>query len=272
VRILAFDTATASTSVALLDTDRGLELEARDDPPPGERPRHATRLMPLIVELLERAGGGWEALDRIAVGVGPGTFTGLRIGVATARALAQARELELVGISTLQSLALNARSAAARSVAGRPAAGGHGLASVDVVLAVIDARRGEVFAAGWRLAPEDEASGAMLGEQLLEPSPLRPAELGELVPDIARHTLAIGSGAVEFRSQLERSGAVVPADDSVLHRVTSLNHCLLAAAPCVADGAGEIVPEYLRLPDAELTRRRQALRTGPRAAPPESRE
>jgi tRNA threonylcarbamoyladenosine biosynthesis protein TsaB len=268
MRILAFDTATTSTSVALLDTETGLELEARDDPPLGKRPRHTTRLMPLIVELLERAGGGWEALDRIAVGVGPGTFTGLRIGVATARALAQAGDIELVGISTLQSLALNARSAA-----GRSAAGAHGdVPSVDAVLAVIDARRGEVFAAGWRLAPEDPASGAMLGEQLLEPSPLGPAELGELVPRIGRPTLAIGPGAIEFRLQLERSGAVVPADDSMLHSISSLNHCLLAAAPHVADGAGEILPEYLRLPDAELTRRRQALRTGPRPAPPESRE
>ena len=73
----------------------------------------------------------------------------------------------------------------------------------------------------------------------------------------ALRTLAIGDGAVEFRAQLERSGAIVPADESVLHSVTSLNHCLLAAASCVADGTGEILPEYLRLPDAELARRRQ---------------
>src|SRR5207249_9501717 len=55
----------------------------------GERPRHTTRLMPLVADVLGRAGGGWSSLDRIAVGIGPGTFTGLRIGVATARALAQ---------------------------------------------------------------------------------------------------------------------------------------------------------------------------------------
>lgn len=268
MRILALDTATASTSVAVLDTEARLELEARDDPPLGERPRHTTRLMPLIAELLERAGGGWEAVDRIAVGIGPGTFTGLRIGVATARALAQARDIELVGISTLESLALNARPADRSSVTGAR----DELPSVDAVLAVIDARRGEAFAAGWRLAPGEPGSDAMLGEQLLEPSPLSPDELGELVSRIARPTLAIGSGAIEFRLQLERSGAVVPTGDSMLHRVSSLNHCLLAAARHGADGAGEILPEYLRLPDAELTRRRQALRAGPRAAPPESRE
>jgi len=102
MRILAFDTATRATSVALD------EFELRDDPPAGERPRHTTRLMPLIVEVLERTQTEWSAIDRIAVGVGPGTFTGLRIGVATARSLSRARRIPLVGVSTLESLALNA--------------------------------------------------------------------------------------------------------------------------------------------------------------------
>ena len=102
MRILAFDTATRATSVALD------EFELRDDPPAGERPRHTTRLMPLIVEVLERTQTEWSAIDRIAVGVGPGTFTGLRIGVATARSLSRARGIPLVGVSTLESLALNA--------------------------------------------------------------------------------------------------------------------------------------------------------------------
>ena len=106
MKILAFDTATAATTVALADGND--VLEHRDDPPGGTRPRHTSRLMPLIVEVLDEAGVGWGQLDRIAVGVGPGTFTGLRIGVSTARALAEATDVELVGISTLESLALNA--------------------------------------------------------------------------------------------------------------------------------------------------------------------
>ena len=73
-------------------------LELRDDPPAGERPRHATRLLGLITEVMAEAGVGWESIDRIAVGVGPGTVTGLRIGIATAKANAEknlrnAREL-----------------------------------------------------------------------------------------------------------------------------------------------------------------------------------
>jgi tRNA threonylcarbamoyladenosine biosynthesis protein TsaB len=76
--VLGFDTATAATVVGLRMAD-GETLQARDDPAQGERPGHATRLLAMTDELLARAGVGWRALDRIAVGLGPGTFTGLRI-------------------------------------------------------------------------------------------------------------------------------------------------------------------------------------------------
>ena len=107
--------------------------------------------MSLIADVLERGGSGWDGLDRIAVGVGPGTFTGLRIGVSTARALARARGIELIGVSTLESLALAAAEAAP-----------------EAVVAVLDARRGEVFAAAW------ETSGQELGQRLLDPVALAP--------------------------------------------------------------------------------------------------
>ena len=108
MKVLGFDTATRATTVALVDTDRDEVVERRDDPPPGARPRHTTRLMALVVEVLGDGGAEWPEIDRIAVGVGPGTFTGLRIGVATAHALARAREIDLVGVSTLHSLARGA--------------------------------------------------------------------------------------------------------------------------------------------------------------------
>src|SRR5436309_1668265 len=129
--ILGFDTATRATAVALANHG-GDTFEARDDPPRGERPRHAARLLPLCAEVLDRAGISYHDLERLAVGVGPGTFTGLRIGVATARALAQASGIALVGVSTLHSLALNALPAFADR-------------GVEAVAAVLDARRGEAF-------------------------------------------------------------------------------------------------------------------------------
>jgi tRNA threonylcarbamoyladenosine biosynthesis protein TsaB len=127
--VLGFDTATPSTTVGLR-LDDATTLQARDDPGTGERPGHATRLLGMAAELLTRADVAWSALDRIAVGLGPGTFTGLRVGIATARGLAQSLSVELVGVSSLRALAEGAAAEGAR----------RGL------LAVIDARRGEAFA------------------------------------------------------------------------------------------------------------------------------
>jgi tRNA threonylcarbamoyladenosine biosynthesis protein TsaB len=233
---LALDTATPATAVALSGVGNAV-FTARHDPAPGERPGHATRLLPLVARVLERAGIGWAAVDRIAVGIGPGTFTGLRIGIATARALAQARDIPLVAISTLQSLAL-ARPGPDAAPAG-----------LDAVLAVLDARRGEVFAASWRM---DEASE--FETALLRPRALAPEALADLVAPLGPSTLAIGDGAIAFREVLERSGSFIPEDDSPLHRVTAMNHCRLAAR---LEGSvpHEVRPDYLRAPDAEIAHR-----------------
>jgi tRNA threonylcarbamoyladenosine biosynthesis protein TsaB len=231
MRILAFDTATAATAVALCDSSAGVTVEARDDPEPPERPGHTTRLMPLIKDVLDRADGGWSSLDRIAVGVGPGTFTGLRIGVATARGLGQALGIPLVGVSTLEAVALNASDDDSHAV-----------------LAVLDARRGEVFAAAWRIA------GGALGERLLEPQAISPEGLADLLTELPQPLLALGPGAVEFRYQLARASAVIPAETSELHRVTAISHCRLASG-AEATSPAEVSPQYLRLPDAEIVRR-----------------
>jgi tRNA threonylcarbamoyladenosine biosynthesis protein TsaB len=232
--ILGFDTATRATAVALTDR-RGAVLEARDDPPRGSRPRHAARLLPLCAELLDRAGLGFAQLDRVAVGVGPGTFTGLRIGVATARALARGGGIGLVGVSTLQSLARRALDA--------------GPPGVGAVAAVLDARRGEAFAAVW---PTERAEPA--GGPLIAPAAFAPQALGEALAGLELAVLAVGEGAIEFRSILERSGASVPDDEAELHRVSAVAHCRIARQLPPAD-PDQVSPQYLRLPDAELARR-----------------
>ncbi|HXD66832.1 MAG TPA: tRNA (adenosine(37)-N6)-threonylcarbamoyltransferase complex dimerization subunit type 1 TsaB [Solirubrobacteraceae bacterium] len=236
MKVLGIDTATRATAVALLDSDRDAAVERRDDPPPGARPRHTTRLMALVVEVLQAADADWAGVDRIAVGVGPGTFTGLRIGIATAQALARARAIDLVGVSTLHSLARGARAAPA--------------APEDAVMAVIDARRGEVFAAGWA-AQDVTRPGAV---PVLGPRALAPDALAEAMGSDGRSWLAIGDGAVEFRAALEHVGARIPEPDSELNRVSAIEHCRLASGlrPGPPDG---IQPEYLRLPDAEINLR-----------------
>jgi tRNA threonylcarbamoyladenosine biosynthesis protein TsaB len=236
VRLLAFDTATPATTVALLLDDGELRTR-RHEPSAGERPGHVTELLPLTLALLAEAGIGFDQLDRLAVGVGPGTFTGLRIGVATARALAQAHELPLVGVSTLRALA-----------AGATALG----AAAPATLAVLDARRGEAFAAAWGAG----AAADVAAEPLLAPAALTPAALAEAAAALPAGIVAVGDGAIRFRGELEAAGAVVPADDSALHRVDAAVHARLAAGmePNAPDA---VLPAYLRLPDAELALRRR---------------
>lgn len=238
--LLAFDTATRATAVAWQSTASERALEARDDPPAGQRPRHTACLLPLIADLLERSGASFDQVERIAVGIGPGTFTGLRIGIATARALGQALGVPLVGVSTLESLAAHVEHAYPR-VQG----------SQDTVLSVLDARRGEVFAAAWSLTQGGRAP--LFGVRALTPTELAGllARTERLAPN---RTLAVGDGALAFRDILESSGVVIPDDDSECHRVTASAHCRLAWS-LPARHPNDVHPYYVRLPDAELGRR-----------------
>lgn len=119
--VLAFDTATTDTVVGL--SGAGETVELRHEPAPGERPGHAEQLLPLCRAALVQAGIDWPQVDRLGVGVGPGTFTGLRIGVATGRALAQSAGAEVAAVSTLRALQAN----------------------LDGSFPIVDARRGEAF-------------------------------------------------------------------------------------------------------------------------------
>ena len=102
MRILAIDTALEACAAAVLDTERG-QIVARESKAMARG--HAEALMPLIQRVIDQAGGSFDAIDRIAVTVGPGSFTGLRVGIAAARGLALATGKPAVGITTLSAFA-----------------------------------------------------------------------------------------------------------------------------------------------------------------------
>jgi tRNA threonylcarbamoyladenosine biosynthesis protein TsaB len=217
MNVLGFDTATPTTAVALL-SDAGELHEASDQVPHDSRGQHAQRLLVLAADLLERAALGWRDVDLIAVGLGPGGYTGLRIGLATARGLALAHGSALAGVGTLRALA-------------EPVSGA-------TALALLDARRGELFVAAY-----------MDDVEVLAPRVIAPTELAGLLPAATEPALlALGDGAIAQRQSLEHAGVAVPADDSPLHAVHGGSICRLAAA---GHGTGELVPLYLRRPDAE---------------------
>jgi tRNA threonylcarbamoyladenosine biosynthesis protein TsaB len=230
VIVLGIDTSTSATAVALR-LDDGVTHERRDDPAAGGHPGHATRLLAMIEEL----GVGYDRIERIAVGRGPGTFTGLRVGAATAAGLSRSLGVEQIGVSSLRALALEA------ATDDRP------------VLATIDARRGEVFAAIY--AHKD-------GSEPLAPArAIPPSAIGEMIAAGSRAPLAVGDGAVRYRVQLTDAGAEVPPDDSPLHLLRAAAICRLALGDEPA--GGPVLPDYLRRPDAELALERAANEVAP---------
>jgi tRNA threonylcarbamoyladenosine biosynthesis protein TsaB len=216
VNVLALDAATPATAVALARADGWLR-EVREEPAPGGRPQHAQRLLGLAAELLAAGGLRWADLELVAVGVGPGSYTGLRIALATARGIARAHGARLVGVSSLRALAEPVRERAAA--------------------AVIDARRGEAFIAVYRA-----------GEELLAPRVCAPAELAALARAGGADCLAVGDGALRFREDLERGGVAVAPAESGLHELGAGAICRLA----VGGATTAALPDYLRAADAEL--------------------
>lgn len=224
--VLGIDTATADTAVAL---SRGDEVvaELRVGPRDGDRPQHAAALLKLVGEAVSRAGG-WEEVGLIAIGIGPGTFTGLRVGIATARALAQARKLELARVCSLAALA--------RGVEDHPE---------RPRLVLIDARRGELFAGLY-------GAGS---EELWEPFVAPPEAIIERARELPERPVAVGDGSVRFLDRLEADGVEVLPADHPAHRISARHICALAGS--AARGRPEEArPIYLRRPDAELWRER----------------
>lgn len=231
--LIGFDTSMAVTAACVISPSG----EPLSTPPPGpERllgpPEHSAELLPALAGLLHRGGLGWEDVTAIAVGVGPGTFTGLRIGVATARALAQALGVRLHPVSSLEALAAGI-AAATGAPAGTP------------LLPLIDAKRSQVFASLHR-------AGQDLGREW-GPLALSPEELEDRIATVAGTPLAAGDWALESLARLEAAGAVVPAPDSGAHAIDALHVCRLARN---TEGVApeRVHPVYVRQPDAEIAR------------------
>lgn len=223
MRVLALETSTLAGGAAIVDGDRVLGQYTLD-----VRVTHSERLLVAIDRLLADVRWQPSDLDGLAVAVGPGSFTGLRIGVSTAKGLAFALGLPVAPVSTLDALA------ACFPYASLP------------VVPVLDARKGEVYASCYRWA-----EGGMRREWAYLALP--PAELAERITE---PVILCGDGVAAVRSPLARRAPLAHRLPSPLG-VAELGHAILAAGGGVS--AAELGPTYLRPPEAELKRRHAGL-------------
>lgn len=178
--ILAIESATDTLSVAVLEDERLIEHHASQ-----ARMQHAATLLPAIDSTLKACGLRLADIDALAISTGPGSFTSLRIGLATLKGLAFRRDVEAVGVSTLEAMALGVLERASRPVAGGEGAG-EGADDVEVAV-LLDARRGEWYAGSYRAGSGPQA--------LLEP---RVPE-GLYSPDRFAAALAESCASAELR-------------------------------------------------------------------------
>lgn len=230
--ILGMDTATPHVGVAIGDSADGGRVLA-EVLIAGDR-RHAEQLAPAIKRVCDESGVRLDQLTAIAVGIGPGLFTGLRVGVTTAKVMAQALRIPVVAVSSLDLIAA-------------PLLDGHGGHAHTLVVPVIDARRREVFSARYRVVP-----GGMQRE-----GEYTVGSVEELIADLEaenEHVLLAGDGVSRYREQfagLDRSDMAGPEFEAPS----------VAALVQLATGRVEreefvqpwdVHPMYLRESDAEL--------------------
>jgi tRNA threonylcarbamoyladenosine biosynthesis protein TsaB len=223
MKILALDTATRSCSVAL--TDEGslaAELTTRKDQ------THSKHLMELIHSVLEIAGFGVSQVDGLAVTIGPGSFTGLRIGISTIKGLAHALGKPVVGISSLKALAWQCAD------------------QNHLICPFLDARKGEVYWATYRFD----------GTRLVQKTAARATAPEAAIAHINEPCVFVGNGAQLYRKKITtRLGYLahfVPKDQDWLRAASIAALSMERFNAGDTDEVAGLIPYYIRKSDAEL--------------------
>jgi tRNA threonylcarbamoyladenosine biosynthesis protein TsaB len=234
--LLAIDTSTRRVGVAL-GTQAGVvgavELGGATA---DATPRHAEELAPAIEYLVATTGASLQQLSAIAVAIGPGMFTGLRVGVTTAKVMAQALRIPVVPVPSLDLVAYPLRHANAR-----------------VIVPALDARRNELYYARYRAVP-----GGIQREGEYELA--SPADLLGEIEAAGESVVVAGDGALRFRDQFEPHELCEVAGPSFA--APSLSALIeLASVRFEREdftAPADVVPMYLRRSDAEITHDRRS--------------
>ena len=224
MRILAFETSAKAASVALTDSGKLLGESYQNT-----GMTHSQTLMVMAQDLLKQCGLTVSELDAVAVAEGPGSFTGVRIGVAAAKGLAWGAEKPCFGVSTLEAMALSLG------------------VYQGYVCACMDARRSQVYNALFYVN-----QGAM--ERVSPDRAISLAELGEELKTLEGPVFLVGDGAILIHRTLSPAlpGLILPPEHRMHQRAVGV--ALLAEEKCAAGEAGDagaLRPNYLRLSQAE---------------------
>jgi tRNA threonylcarbamoyladenosine biosynthesis protein TsaB len=222
VLILGIESATARVGCAMAN-HQGVIAAAH-----ATRGRqHAEALVPQIDFIRRQAGVELSDISLVAVDLGPGLFTGLRVGISTAMALAYALKVPMIGVSSLDLVAYPARF------------------SPRLIAVAIDARRGELFSALYRKVP-----GGV--QRVSEPRVVAPDVLASDLTATGEECVLVGDGAVRYREQLDGNPRCEPADPALAHpsadSLVQLAHARALREDFVSPA--ELRPIYLRKPDA----------------------
>ncbi len=224
MKVLGLDTSTLTSGIAVVDDDKIL-AEARHD-----ASAHKSDLLVAIDDVCKRAGVAPLEIDAVAVGAGPGSFTGLRIGMATAKGIAFATGTPLWAVSSLAALASDGRSA---------------LVSPGVIVAALDARKGEIYAGCYRVRLESPNVELIGDERVLAPSALA-AWVAEISED--PHTKYVGDALAAYRD------ALAPLAGAWLEPTTPSGAAVarVALAGARVDVVTGGAPTYIRKAEAEV--------------------
>lgn len=225
MKILSLDTSTNLFSIAL-SADENVVAEICGDAGPAT----SAKIPGHILALLKDASVQMLQLDAFAVTVGPGSFTGVRVGIALVKGLAYSTGKPVIALSSLELLALNAKS------------------STLPVCAMFDARRGEVYSALYRF---DRSQNLVRPEMAIDPA--------RLVGEIEEPTLFIGDGAIRYQQLIaERLGSSAHFAEDQLHQPKASAGVALALSRFRSGDtvtSMELAPRYLRLSEAELNKK-----------------
>ena len=229
MRVLALDTSTMLGSVALCE-DNNLIAEEQL----GVEVTHSERLMATINHLLNISRWSLNSLNGLAVAIGPGSFTGLRIGLATAKGIALGLKKPLVGVSSLQVLAYN------------------GVTFPSTVVSIIDARRKQVYSAAYRFSKTKIPKPKLIMEETV----IDPALLCRKLKSLSGKLLLVGDGVLTYEKQFRRllgdKAHILPQEMKFPHA----GYAAMIAREKLKRGKGDdivkLTPNYIRRSDAEI--------------------